>query len=248
MRMRKLAIGMIVMLTAVAVASADSTTWKGLSWTNSTPGNTTVTVQNDEMTIELVSDDTFASRWNDNWKVYASLPTYMVQDEGPWVSISFRDVTGGTQGGARAFLDTHDHGKETMIQSGIYPGFGDYVHNNSYWDSDSSTDGADWHFGPSREAGTVHTMKVGMDPDGRVDFWFDGQLLNQYEADPRFTHFDGIFLGVTTESADGSEGTGVYTDVQFGTGYSAVPEPLTMLAVGSAVAGLGGYIRRRRRA
>jgi hypothetical protein len=29
---------------------------------------------------------------------------------------------------------------------------------------------------------------------------------------------------------------------------AAVPEPLTMLAVGSAVAGLGGYIRRRRRA
>jgi hypothetical protein len=31
-------------------------------------------------------------------------------------------------------------------------------------------------------------------------------------------------------------------------GFTAVPEPLTMLAVGSAVVGLGGYIRRRRRA
>jgi hypothetical protein len=96
---------------------------------------------------------------------------------------------------------------------------------------------------------------------------------NLYSSDPSFGYQS---LGYTTyllsllddpAAARGSEillswqrddGAWIYSDGDWyveshgeallGVASSPVPEPLTMLAVGSAVAGLGGYIRRRRRA
>jgi hypothetical protein len=59
------------------------------------------------------------------------------------------------------------------------------------------------------------------DPDGGMgDLWFDMELVQDTRGWLAKSNDDG--------------------------GFSAVPEPLTMLAVSGAVMGLGGYIRRRR--
>jgi len=58
--------------------------------------------------------------------------------------------------------------------------------------------------------------------------------------------YDTITYTYTNADADGSRARfmGVILD---GTAPQAIPEPMTMLAVGLSVAGLGGYVRKRRR-
>jgi hypothetical protein len=71
-------------------------------------------------------------------------------------------------------------------------------------------------------------------------------------ADLRTVYMQAYNFGYGTDD-QGAARLGVDYDVYWdnlsvGLAQAPVPEPMTMLAFGSAVAGLGGYIRRRRRA
>jgi hypothetical protein len=79
-----------------------------------------------------------------------------------------------------------------------------------------------------------YTMSNGGSWLGTADDWLDD--------------LDGETLaeGVSVLARDGSQDFTFYVPTP-DPPQDVVPEPLTMLAVGSAVAGLGGYIRRRRR-
>jgi hypothetical protein len=85
-----------------------------------------------------------------------------------------------------------------------------------------------------------HTMKIELD-GSQVRFYLDD---TQFATAPG--HSDAEIINVILQGHN--EGTAGEYDIRFDNLTTAVPEPLTMLAVGSAVAGLGGYIRRRRRA
>jgi hypothetical protein len=87
------------------------------------------------------------------------------------------------------------------------------------------------------------------------------QGYRSFETDPPVNNvevFGGViksevvayrFTGTMNQLSDlvGGSGNGPL-DVTLEVERAPVPEPMTMLAFGSAVAGLGGYIRRRRRA
>jgi len=84
----------------------------------------------------------------------------------------------------------------------------------------------------------THTVNPGGSPNKAwiTDFTFDNAIF-----------YDTISWRYTNTDSDGSRARfmGVILD---GTAPSQIPEPMTILAVGLSITGLGGYIRRRRRA
>ena len=86
--------------------------------------------------------------------------------------------------------------------------------------------------------------------DNKMHYYLDGVEVGVSTRDDYLDlgslQFHVRFRGSTLSDWPVNKPPSVVIDnFQYG---SAVPEPLTMLAVGSAVVGLGGYIRRRRRA
>ncbi len=237
-------------MVLMGVPSAQAISWKGLDWTVGASGivsTDAVINSSGHMEISVVNNPGGLSPQYDNWGVYAALPADMVQANAPWVEFTFYD-DGQSVGGPRAYLDTNTNstgGAETMIQGGVHPGFGEYILNHHVYDGTTGTfPVGNWFFQSSRTPGE-HTLKIAMKTTGETEIWFDGSLVTTTLADPDFTMFETVFLGVTASSADlNAEGFGIYTDFQYGTSQ-VIPEPLTVSAVVAGLAGLGGYIRRR---
>ena len=98
------------------------------------------------------------------------------------------------------------------------------------------------------EEGVWRNFKIQLlSSDNKMHYYLDGVEVGVSTRDD-YLDLGGLQFSVMFDNplSDWVEAPSVIIDnYEYG---SAVPEPLTMLAVGSAVVGLGGYIRRRRRA
>jgi hypothetical protein len=265
MSMKNLAIGMIVMLTAAAVASAGSVSFDSptsdasyVLLTNN--GNAEIVDDPDESQTDQclriyqsspAGTETYArirsyavsgtlAEASGSWDVY--LPTSNELDLAPYMY--FGVDTDGDTSTSESFVIQYEVGSGN-------PGKG-------HWFTDRLNDSTQVHvwgdrgdFGPvevNKGEYSIYNTSKFADPDyGEL-----GDLKTEY-----YDLDNGIRWGdlqVTQMTISIGVWPGLENDVQ---AYvdditfeptSAVPEPLTMLAVGSAVAGLGGYIRRRRRA
>jgi hypothetical protein len=81
------------------------------------------------------------------------------------------------------------------------------------------------------------TLDPGAIWNGQIHFLVDGS---------KYTLGSHSSPGVWVENFFGDYGSGGGLPGNTGTGYTALPEPLTMVGLGMALLGVGGYIRRRR--
>ena len=85
---------------------------------------------------------------------------------------------------------------------------------------------------------------------------FDINATPLFYVDPVFgpsfvTGTPGVDINISVDDTGALIGAGTATTREYSIAFlttAAIPEPATMCALGLAVAGLGGYIRRRRRA
>jgi hypothetical protein len=174
-----------------------------------------------------------------SWRVF--LPTTNVADLRPYMY--FGVDTNGDPSSTEAWVIQWSSGAENA--------------GKGYWYSDHLGDDIQVHvwgdrgdLGPGATAGqgeySVYNSSLFQDPD----YGLLGTLKTEWYDEAAGVRWGD--LGVTSMTV----GTGAWPnvdsdivayvdDIEF---TPAVPEPMTMLAFGSAVAGLGGYIRRRRRA
>jgi hypothetical protein len=96
-----------------------------------------------------------------------------------------------------------------------------------------------WIFPTSATPGW-HTIGFTLEVGTGVEYFVDGNSVGTF-ADAHTTSLGNVILNTYNFN---EQQTYYYDNLS----VSSVPEPMTMLAFGSAVAGLGGYIRRRRRA
>lgn len=215
-----------------AAAQAD-VTWKDVTWSpdmnvggEAQYGHGQSSIAVNGSNLEVTTVDMY---WADAYYTVSPLTTN-------WVEATFLDSGAGT--GANLSMDTGDD------YAGI--GVNNYVSTNNYvvsWFNDNS-DG-DIVLGARSEGS--HTAKLGRRTDGTVDFWFDGFLVYSATDFTPVRPMKNIFLTVDAYRGDRfQEGgdTAVFTDFSYGTDYTPVPEPSSIIAL---LGGLGSLLAFRRR-
>jgi hypothetical protein len=160
----------------------------------------------------------------------------------PWIEVSFIDNGPGTQ---RAQLWGEKEGSPgaAWFQFGSwnetsYPTWEKY--GIYLWDVDGDLDY--WTWLGDRSLGE-HSLRVGKNTDGSVDFWFDNSLvLNTTQIHPAY--FGDIYLA-------SRYGESTFTGYSVGSGYEApapVPEPTSIALLCVASAGVLCAIKRKKKA
>ena len=217
-----------------SILHPDSVYWKGLTWSIRGASTTATVSVDDYLDISVLGNET--GQGPDNWNVSAMLPSNINQANGGWVEFTWvgnEVVWPGHGPGCRAYIDTLENGFESMFQCGSIFNIEDFLANHHVYDSNTGTwPVAKWYgLGKRRDGvGVEHTFKVGMKTSGEVDIWFDGGLLDTFEASENLTFFEKAILGIDT--ANGTIGTGTYTDFRFGTCYGVTEPVLTVFRGG----------------
>ncbi len=142
-------------------------------------------------------------------------------------------------------LVSRNNANDVLVRAGDYSGTGgtsDPINLGSATDFDFDINlASDGETGGGTLTVTVGENSVSCSY-GQDNWEYGYGVIQDDEFVGDYSHAYGIVQGFV-ENLDSEPKGKVKADVEM----SVVPEPLTMLAVGSAVAGLGGYIRRRRR-
>ena len=246
-------------MMAAPVAFATSVDWMGLTWNISGASNSAVVDGNGYLAITVLGGNS-GDPGTDNWAVYAK-PTGAIK----WYEFTFTDPGGTTIYSPRAYASANlpSGGEMCMHGGALAPWYTPTYTNMHVWDP--LTDDEDWSFGNwtkvynNRPAGD-HTFKVGLGSNGEVDFFYDGNLKATYRIGQYYPVWNGsayedvqftwkapnlniAYLGVDT--AVDTNATIIYKDFQWGTSYTPVPLPSTVLLLGSGLAGLAFYRKRR---
>jgi hypothetical protein len=196
----------------------------------------------------------FADSVPENWMWFAGVDPVgvnaqaMTKQYDPWFSAWYYDEgTTGVAGQITAVPSWVVDDDWTDVQFGARFAAGA---TSNYYEIAQDIDGSDtWQAAGVRSVGW-HQLKMQLSSaDGKIHFYLDGVEVG---ASTRNDYVDlGSEIGLYTMFQNPLSGWGddkpytIWDDVEFG---SSIPEPMTMLAVASAVMGLAGYIRRRRMA
>ncbi len=157
----------------------------------------------------------------------------------PWVSVSFYDYGVGLPAPQLAAVpDSGDPDDWTDIQMGQR-----WNRLPNYWYAESMNSPSQWvETSVARSVGW-HELEFAQDTAGYITYSIDGTAVGT--TTEAYLDLAYPYLMIQFDYAAGL-GTEVYFD-NFQAG-STVPEPMTMLAVFTGIAGLAGYIRRRKMA
>ena len=159
-------------------------------------------------------------------------------------------------GGLHSILGKGDH--QYMLRvSGSQPQFFTHGTGWSQVNANATISTDQWHLLAGMYDSSV--------PGGEVSIWVDGVKQNQTKTGAISEASHAVHIGNNSEKGTDRTFHGAIDDARIysaalsademaemyskGLGdFQIIPEPMTMLAVGLSVAGLGGYIRKRRRA
>jgi len=256
---KKITIGFIIaalLLIAAPAAFADTVDWKGLAWTIRGDANSAIVTPEGYLSISVLGGNS-GDPGNDNWALYSH--NFMPTTSSMWMEFTFTDpgVTGIA--GPRAYAEARGTAPfEMLMQGGAYhPNNPTYVNLNVWQDSQWKIN--NWNYPYANRPVGDHTFKVGLGPNGEIDLFYDGNLVEAYRYGQSYSSWNGsayedvqftwipnylnyAYLGVTTET--GTSATIIYKDFQYGASYNPVPLPGTLLLLGSGLAGLGIWRRR----
>lgn len=216
-----------------SISHAATVTWEGHTWgdnsfpsiaVNGTTGNLDVTT-----THYSTSQNVYygAAHYNTD-STFRAAST-------PYVQATFAD----TGSGAAPYLAVEQEGgtHPTWAEIGVDPTNGTNTNYSLYWWNEVTNEDQAVTLG-TRSAGN-HTVEIGRQANGTLDFWFDGSLV-QSTSNPTPDNFGDVYLfGV------GSSTTDTVSFVSFEAGTNYVPEPSSLGLVG--LAGLALLARRTRR-
>ena len=191
----------------------------------------------------------------------------LTEEDGGWssqagsVSLWVRQATSGG-GSTRTLVFAHQAGQTGTFNGGTNQALGIFTRTNGSWgimlDNVSNDTGAlsplpldEWHhlaFTWDRSAGVTRTYFDGGLVKSVTGTWDAFTMNNDGRFGKEINGGTRVFAGSMDEIAIWSR---ALSDTEIRAQYDAafaapIPEPMTMLAVGLAVAGLGGYVKRRK--
>ena len=221
----------------MAAPSAFAIAWEGLNWTIRGAANSATLTPEGYLSITVLGGNS-GDPEPDNWAVYAK-PTGAM-----WMQFTFTDPGGDCS--PRAYSSGHIVGGGEMLMQGgaLAPYYTPTYTNMNVWTNDWVFN--DWNIPYTNRPVGDHTFKVGLGPNGEVDFFYDGSLVEAYRIGQTYggqtfnwksDYLNIAYLGVDT--ASGTSGTIIYKDFQWGTEYTPVPLPPSVLLLGSGLLGMG---------
>ena len=195
----------------------------------------------------------------------------LTEEDGGWtseagtISLWVRQATSGG-GGTRTLVFAHEAGATGGFDGGTNQALGIFVRTNGSWgmnlDNVSNDTGSlsplgldEWHhlaFTWDRSAGVTRTYFDGGLVKSVTGTWDAFTMNNDGRFGKEISGGSRVFAGSMDEIAIWDR---PLSDAEILAQYDAaftapgdIPEPVTMLAVGLGLAGLGGYARKRRRA
>jgi len=228
--MKRSLILLFLMLLCCGTPNTYAISWQGIDWNSYDSASLFVNALG-QLEVTPINPNYGAAHYN--------TPAGFRSSSTPWVEVSFLD-NGGVN---RVQMWMEDENYVTP-NGGAWTQFGSWDTYTNYqiywWDYDTDLTGGTPSFGfidtgISRSVGE-HTLKLGMQSNGTIDYLFDGNLIYSGNViTPNF--FGDIYLA-------GRYDTAIFTNYSTGTDYEPIPEPTTMLLFGSGLIGLAGFRRR----
>jgi len=224
----------VLMLTLVSAANATTINWGGIDWSYN---ETVVNAYTNDGNL-IVSNDSLNKIGL--FGLYA--PTGIFESSVPvdqYVEISFIDPYIGQSDTSRFYLRT-EHAPIIDSSFGVFTS----NINENYLNADDAN-GYVWN---QNRTPVSHKMGIFYSKsDNSVKYYFDGSEIYHRETTNFLASFDIDSLGLVVNNTD-INNPFIFTDIVISNSPpTVVPEPSTMLLLGSGIVGLAWYGRKRKK-